>query len=172
MNIRHAQSSDFPLIAAVQSESWQDAYSGVLPEAYIGGQISEDLRRHWDAVEIQSGDVVLVAEDDEISGIIGFIAIWCRPDPFIDNLHVKPSRRSQKIGTTLLISAVQLLMHQGHKTAYLWVVESNIRAIRFYERLGGVCTDRALKNLYGHAVLNIKIEFNDLHQLVRFAALQ
>ena len=108
MNIRRAQSSDIPLIAAVQTASWQDTYSGVLPEAYLAGQISEDLVLHWSAVEIQAEDVVLVAEDD---GIIGFIAIWCRPDPFIDNLHVKPSRRSQKIGTTLLISTAQLLLN-------------------------------------------------------------
>ena len=164
MHIRRAQSSDFPFIAAVQAESWQDTYAGVLPEAYLAGQISEDLKLHWRAVEIQAEDVVLVAEDD---GIIGFIAIWCRPDPFIDNLHVRPSRRSRKIGTTLLISAARLLMHQGHKAAYLWVVENNIRAIRLYERLGGVSTERALKSLFGYPVPNVKVDFCDLRSIVR-----
>ena len=90
MNIRHAQRSDLPLIAAVQAESWRDTYSDVLPEEYLGDQIAEDLERHWNEVGIKPGDVVIVAEDD---GIVGFIAVWCRPEPFIDNLHVRPSKR-------------------------------------------------------------------------------
>ena len=158
MNIRRAQSSDLTLIAAVQAESWRDTYSGVLPEEYLADQITEDLKRHWTDVEIQPDDVVLVAEDD---GVIGFIAVWCRPDPFIDNLHVKPSKRSKRVGSTLMKSAAQQLIQQGHKTAYLWVVASNERAIRFYERLGGVRTDRALKNLLKHEVLNVKVVWSD-----------
>jgi ribosomal protein S18 acetylase RimI-like enzyme len=159
MNIRRAQRSDLPLIADLQTESWRDAYSGVLPEAYLFDQIFEDLRHHWSQVKIRPEDVVLVAEN---GGIIGFIAVWCRPDPFIDNLHVKPANRSQGAGTTLMRSAVRQLIQQGYKTAYLWVVASNERAIRLYERLGGVRTDLALKNLFGHEVPNVKIVWSDI----------
>jgi ribosomal protein S18 acetylase RimI-like enzyme len=106
----------------------------------------------------------LVAEDN---GIIGFIAVWCRPNPFIDNLHVKPSRRSNKVGSTLLKSAARRLMQLGHRTAYLWVVASNERALRFYTRLGGVCSDRAMKNLFGHEVPNIKVEWSDISVIGR-----
>ena len=159
MNIRRAQGTDLPFIAAIQAESWRDTYSGVLPEEYLADQVTEDLKRHWKEVEIQKDDVVLVAEDN---GIIGFIAIWCRPDPLIDNLHVKPSKRSKGVGSTLMKSATQQLIHKGHKTAHLWVVANNERAIRFYERLGGVCTGRKLKNLLKHEVLNVKIVWSDI----------
>ena len=164
MRIRRAQTKDLTGIAAVQTESWRDAYSEVLPETYLAGRIARDLEHHWKRIEIQPEDVVLVAEDETISG---FIAIWCRPDPFIDNLHVIPPQRSKQIGTTLLISAARLLIQQGHKTACLWVVESNIRAIRLYERLGGISTGRAMKNLFGHQVPNVRIEFCDLHSMLR-----
>jgi GNAT superfamily N-acetyltransferase len=153
-----------PLIAAVQAASWKDTYSGVLPKEYLTDQVDEDLLCHWREVEILPDDVVLVAEED---GIIGFIAVWCRPDPLIDNLHVKPSRRSNRIGSTLLISAVCQLLELGHRSAYLWVVASNERAIRFYTRLGGVCLDRAVKNIFGHEVPNIKIEWSDISVLCR-----
>lgn len=59
-------------------------------------------------------------------------------------------------------SAVSRLIRAGHRTAYLWVVESNQRAIHFYQKLGGVCTDRELKNLFGHRVPNVKMVWSDI----------
>ena len=163
MNIRRAQGSDLPLIAAVHAESWTDAYAGVLPQKYLAGQMIEDLQHHWSQVKIQPNDVVLVAEED---GIIGFIAVWCRPDPFIDNLHVKPTSRSTGIGTALMKSAAQILIRQGYRTAFLWVVTNNERAIRLYERLGGVRKEMALKNLFGHEVPNVKVVWPDISVLL------
>ena len=162
MNIRPARPADLALIADIQFSSWKDAYAGVLPEPYLADQMAADLNRHWRSVKIQSGDVLLIAEETEA---VGFIAVWCRPDPFIDNLHVKPSKRSGGIGAMLMQSAARQLIQQGHKTAYLWVLANNARAIRFYEKLGGVYTDRAVKNLFGHKAASIKMEWSDISAL-------
>jgi hypothetical protein len=35
-------------------------------------------------------------------------------------------------------AVVKELVNKGHKTAYLWVFQSNEKAIRFYERLRGI----------------------------------
>ena len=115
MNIRRAQRSDLSTIAAIHAESWADAYAGVLPQKYLADQMSEDLQHHWSQVKIKPRDVVLVAEKE---GVIGFIAVWCRQDPFIDNLHVKPTSRSRGIGTALMRSAAQKLIRQGHKVVW------------------------------------------------------
>ena len=162
MVIRPAIAADFEAIAAVQTESWQDTYRNNLPEEYLCGPIVDDLKDHWSKLTIETKDVVLVADDN---GVVGFIAIWCRPDPYIDNLHVKPSHRSMGLGALLMKSAARKLIQQGHKTAYLWVVESNERAIRFYTRLGGIPTDKALKDLFGHDVPNIRIEWSNLENM-------
>lgn len=159
MNIRTAREADLPAIAALQAESWQDAYADVFPAAYLAHRVTGDLERHWRDLEIQPGDVVLVAEED---GLIGFIAVWCRPDPYIDNLHVRPRLRSRGVGAALMQAAAQQLIQKGHRTAYLWVVESNKRAVRFYERLGGLCTDQAAQDLYGHKVSTVKVEWADI----------
>jgi len=37
-----------------------------------------------------------------------------------------------------MAAVAEQLISRGHKTAYLWVFDSDSRAIRFYERLGGV----------------------------------
>jgi ribosomal protein S18 acetylase RimI-like enzyme len=168
MIIRSARDSDLPAIAALQAQSWQDTYSDVFPAAYLAHGITGDLERHWRELEILPGDVVLVAEED---GMIGFIAVWCRPAPYIDNLHVKPSLRSTGVGSALMNAATEQLIQQGHRTAYLWVVESNKRAIQFYERLGGVCTERAIKDLFGHKVSTVKIEWPDISVITHSASL-
>ncbi|MGD9051324.1 MAG: GNAT family N-acetyltransferase [Desulfobacterales bacterium] len=162
MLIRRIQPSDRPHLAAVQIESWKDTYADVLPAAYLAEQVTEDLQRHWRTVIIQPEDIVRVAEDD---AIIGFISVWCRPDPFIDNLHVKPAQRSKGVGSKLLVSAARQMRRQGHSSAYLWVFEKNRRAIELYSRLGAVRTEHALKNIFGHKVPCVKMVWSSISVL-------
>jgi len=159
MKIRHATQSDFQDIAAIHIESWKDSYSDVLPAEFLDWQINRDFIQLWDEVEIQNEDVILVAEENSV---VGFIAVWCRPIPFIDNLHVRPSKRSKKFGSALMRAVAKELINQGHKTAYLWVFESNEKAIRFYERLGGIQKEQSMKTVFGYDVLSRKIEWTDL----------
>ena len=159
MKIRRATQSDLQGIATIHVESWKDSYSDVLPEEFMAEQIDRDLAEHWSELQIQNGDLVLVAEEDSL---VGFVAVWCRPIPFIDNLHVRPSHRSKKLGSALIKAAAKELINKGHKTAYLWVFESNEKAIRFYERLGGVQKEQARKAVFGYEVLSRKIEWEDL----------
>lgn len=128
MKIRRAAQSDLQDIAAIHIESWKDSYSDVMPAEFMAGQIDQDLAQHWNEIEIQNEDIVLVAEEDSF---IGFVAVWCRPIPFIDNLHVRPSHRSKKVGSALMKAVAKELIKKGHKTAYLWVFESNGRAYGF-----------------------------------------
>lgn len=162
MKIRLATQSDLIRIASIHSESWQATYSEDLPKEFLGGQISQLLKRHWSDIEIQNEDIVLVAEK---KSLIGFIAVWCRPDPFIDNLHVTPSQRSKKVGSALMKAVVKELIKKGHHTAYLWVFQSNEKAIRFYERLGGIQKEQAMKNAFGYDVLCRKIEWDKLSNI-------
>ena len=159
MIIRKAQRRDFPHIATLQVENWRDAYSEILPDTYLAAHLANDITRHWHKAEILSNDVVLVAEEKDI---IGFIAVWCRPEPYIDNLHVRLTWRSQRIGSTLLKSAFQELVQYGYRGVYLWVVESNIHAIRFYKKHGGIVAEHAFKDLFGHPVKSTKVVWPDI----------
>jgi ribosomal protein S18 acetylase RimI-like enzyme len=159
MKIRHAKQSDFKTIAAIHIESWKDSYSYVLPAEFLDWKINGVFQKHWNEIKIQNEDIILVAEEDSV---IGFIAVWCRPIPFIDNLHVRPSNRSKKAGSALMCAGSKELIKQGHKTAYLWVFESNKKAIRFYERLGGIQREQYIQTVYGYDALSRKIEWADL----------
>ncbi len=163
MKIRRAVTADRPRIAAIQTQSWQSAYAGVLPPDYLAGQLAGDLARHWQAVAISDSDIVLVAMSDD--DIVGFIAVWVDPDPLIDNLHVLPGRRSAGIGRALMAAAADALEAGGHSRAHLWVVAENVRAIRFYERLGGRIVERADYMIFGNAVPSLRIEWSDLRRI-------
>ena len=126
MIIRKAKNSEFNIIADIHIESWRNSYANVLPPGFLNKKIVPSFKEHWSNVEIQNDDVVLVAEEKEI---IGFIAVWCRPIPFIDNLHVKPSHRSQNVGTALMKAAAEALLMKGNRTGYLWVFHSNEKAM-------------------------------------------
>ena len=163
MKIRHATPSDFKDIAVIHAESWKDAYSNDLPAEFLNGKIHRDFDRYWKEIDIQQEDIVLVAEENSL---IGFAAVWCRPIPFIDNLHVTPSQRSRKVGSALMKAVAKELINRGHLTAYLWVFQSNEKAIRFYERLGGIQKEQSMKNVFGYDVLSRKIEWHDLSKIV------
>jgi ribosomal protein S18 acetylase RimI-like enzyme len=163
VKIRLAVQEDLEAIAALHIESCTDAYAHVFPAEFLEERLPESLRSHWDTVAIRSEDLVLVAEED---AFIGFVAVWCRPSPFIDNLHVRPSDRSKKTGSTLMAAAAEQLIRRAHKTAHLWVFECNSGAIRFYRRLGGVLTERAERSVFGYNVMSRKIVWSDITSIV------
>lgn len=111
MNVRHARQSDLQDIAAIHIESWKDSFSDDLPAEFLTGQIDRDFKRLWNEIQIQDEDIVLVAEEELP---IGFVAVWCRPIPYIGNLHVRPSQRSKKIGSGLMKAAAKELIMKGH----------------------------------------------------------
>ena len=162
MKIRTATKADLPEIASLHIQSWRNAYAEVLPKDFLGDPIEREFTRYWHDIDLGDEDVVMVAEDDDL---LGFIAVWCRPTPYIDNLHVKPSLRSKGIGSALLISAVEELLARGHKTAYLWVFTRNQKAVRFYERMGGIVAEKAPQDIFGYSIPSLKIQWKDLATL-------
>jgi len=163
MKIRPATRTDLEAIAALHIESCRDAYAHIFTAEFLEEQLPEILQRHWRTIELRREDLVLIAEED---ALIGFVAVWCRPAPYIDNLHVRPSRRSNKAGTALMAAVAKQLIGRGHKTAYLWVFESNGRAIRLYDRLGGVQREKTERAVFGYDVLSRKIEWDDLTSIL------
>ncbi len=164
VRIRKATRRDLGEIARLHALSWRDSYRGLLSDDYLNNEVDQELQRHWTEARIEPDDLVLVAERQNGS-ILGFVAVWCRPDPFIDNLHVAADERSQGVGTHLMAAAARCLLERGKSRAFLWVFEGNRRAVAFYERLGGKRTDRMTKPVFGNDVVQIKLEWADLAEL-------
>ncbi|MEM7122765.1 MAG: N-acetyltransferase [Pseudomonadota bacterium] len=159
MIIRPATESDKAAIATVHAASWREAYRDILPAAYLGNDVGNDLATQWHDRVVTKDDVVLVLEDPDI---VGFIAVWCEPDPFIDNLHVLPERRSGGLGRQLMAHAASELIERDHASAHLWVLKDNRRARAFYGRIGGQEAETKTKPIFGHDLPHVKIVWTDL----------
>lgn len=61
----------------------------------------------------------------------------------IDNLHVRHSHQRHGIGRHLMQEAHTIITSDAAAGGmHLWVLEPNVNARAFYERLGGVCAER------------------------------
>lgn len=150
--MRPARPDDAPAIASVHVRTWQTAYRGQLPDAFLDG-LSADLElrtsfwQRWIASEAAArGQSVLVAEDGgEVAGFATFGP--SQDDPSLVELYaiyVDPDRWDRGHGRALIGSAVRGLRDGGFYEAILWVLETNGRARRFYEIAGWV-TDGGTK---------------------------
>lgn len=163
VTIRDAKRSEFQALARLQIRSWRDVYKGILPDSYLNDEIDEDLSRRWEALRPTGDDLVLVADR---SGLLGFITVWCKPDPYIDNLHVEPEKRSGGVGELLMRSAASRLLQHGYDRVSLYVAARNDRAADFYRRLGGQFGEiERLHQKNGGDVDAIEVIWTDLAKL-------
>jgi ribosomal protein S18 acetylase RimI-like enzyme len=141
MQIRVANESDAPAIAALHAASWRVAYRGALSDEYLAGDIVADRNAIW-AERFRTSHpnqyvVVAVIENQ----IVGFACAYSENDPergtLLDNIHVSLACQRCSIGTHLMRSVASwCLDNQPHRGLFLWVLQSNYSAQRFYEKLG------------------------------------
>ena len=147
MNIREADIEDVAGIALLHVESWRTAYRGAYSDAYLDGDVYPDRQRVWRERLTAPAErqFTIVAEQD--GAIMGFACGRGDEDPrwgtLLDNLHVRPDEKWRGIGTRL-IGEVALRTQRDWPASglYLWVLESNAPARRFYERLGAQNEER------------------------------
>jgi len=113
----------------------------MMPDQFLDGDVVSNRLQVWNTrlSRPQSNQFVCVAEDRE--GLVGFICVFGGEDPIwgscIDNLHVSSSRKRSGLGMALMQhAAAWLSRHHPQVPVYLWVMEANSGARRFYERLG------------------------------------
>lgn len=165
MHTRRAVPADAHRIAQLHVGSWQAAYKGVLPQAFLnslepGGRLSR-----WEAI-VRAADwprqgTLVVEERGELVG-------FASPGPArhtadiavgeIAALYVAPSRWRSGVGSTLMDAALSQLVEAGFTSAVLWVLVGNQRAIQSYEATGWH-TDGLTKHetIGGKAVTQIRM---------------
>jgi ribosomal protein S18 acetylase RimI-like enzyme len=163
--IRPATVADADAIAALHAASWRSAYRGIFKEGTLGPSLDGERRAHWRGKlgAMIPTDTVLIAGD------VGFIAVWAQGDAgfgaYIDNLHVRPERRSGGLGRRLLGEAMRRVSKRGERGAYLWVFDDNVRAIDFYRRLGGEIIEGGFDEIDGAQVAHSRIAWRDTARL-------
>ena len=135
---RPASLEDVPALAAVHVASWKAAYRGLIDERTLDSLVPEARLGLWERVIPDADADVFVTElGDQIAG---FVAV--RPlseDPsmaWVPAIYVRPEHWRQGHGGALMQEAIRAARERGCRSLFLWVLEGNSTARRFYETQG------------------------------------
>ena len=141
--VRDMALADCGRVSEIRVRGWQSAYKGLMPQSYLDAlSVAEDAERRRTWFAQGDGSVVnLVAE--RAGEVVGWAAHGAYRDGEVRTadaelyaIYVDPARVGGGIGQALLAESVRQSTAAGRGRMYLWVVEGNTAARRFYERAG------------------------------------
>lgn len=143
--IRYMTKEDNRLaVSKVYEESWKYAYKGIVPQDYLDsipkGQWASNIEQadRKNLVLVQSGIIIGTSSfgKSRMAEMNGFGEII--------SLYFLPEYMGKGYGRLLLQAVVSELKKMGFDKVYLWVLEKNRNARRFYEKCSFVQTERCL----------------------------
>ena len=143
VTIRAATVDDAEAIAEVNVASWRWAYDRLLPASVLDALSVEGRATDWRSMIVSPVCDVSVATAGD-GTVVGFANVGRTRDDDdaslttgeLFALYVRPETAGTGIGRALLQQAETRLRAAGFTHATLWVLETNGRARRFYERHG------------------------------------
>jgi GNAT superfamily N-acetyltransferase len=140
--IRAATVADAEALTDLHLDAWDEAYAGLVDDAILGERRRRRAERisTWRRIIAATTSTELVADDPAVPGrLVGFASTGpgrdddpALPPCELMALYVRVERYDTGLGRALLTAAL------GDAPSYLWVLDGNERAIRFYERQGFV----------------------------------
>lgn len=141
VELRPGTAADAAAIARVHVASWQAAYRGQLPDSFLDSLSVERRTAGWIA-SFEDGSVGRVVVADRDGVLVGFATVGSARGDDVDDsvgelyaIYTVPEVWDTGVGTSLHTEALALLATE-YATAVLWVLHTNDRARRFYERHG------------------------------------
>jgi GNAT superfamily N-acetyltransferase len=138
---RTATIADAEAIATLHADSWRRTYRGMYSDEFLDGDLVGERIGVWTQRlrNPAANQYVLLAESSGHLG--GFVCGYADEDAtwgsLVDNLHVRIDFRRQGIAAELMRRAADWFAANAKTSAfYLWVLEGNVGARRFYETLG------------------------------------
>jgi GNAT superfamily N-acetyltransferase len=156
VELRKARRGDELRVAVLHVRSWQEAYGGLMPAEFLatldprdraGRYTFEDEDGPTTLLAIASDEAAPGADDaplDEDEALLGFVSFGRSRDEDlpasgeVGALYVDPDRHRGGVGRLLMAEARRRLAADGYADAFLWVLDGNDRARKFYEREGWV----------------------------------
>jgi ribosomal protein S18 acetylase RimI-like enzyme len=127
VTIRPATDADVPAVTRIWREGWPDGHEGHVPAELA----AEWTSASFDQRTLERISTTWVAEGD--GAVAGFVVVV---DAEVEQIYVDRSRRGGGVAERLLRHAEAVIGQKGRRTAWLAVVAGNVRARRFYARLG------------------------------------
>lgn len=144
---RVAGPEDAEQVASLHADSWRRHYRGAYADSFLDGDVVADRHAVWSVrLAAPASTYTVLAEDD--GRLVGFGHVVFDNDPrwgsLVDNLHIVHDRRRTGIGSQLLARCARATTrHPSGNGMYLWVLEQNTAAQRFYQASGAICVETA-----------------------------
>ncbi|EST38187.1 hypothetical protein N566_08755 [Streptomycetaceae bacterium MP113-05] len=144
MRIRKTTETDAEAVAELRIAGWRHAYEGLMPQPYLNAMDpAADAARHRARLASPGADTWDLVAENERGEVIG----WTAGGPYRDGerrtadaeiytLYVRPDVIGTGIGRELTAGVHERVRMSEAPGLYVWVVEGNARACRFYERAG------------------------------------
>lgn len=140
---RTASALDARRLAEITVAGWQTAYVGIVPDEVLARQSVERHVEYFTSTEAFAPHMHTFVE--EVGGeVVGYAHLGpVRPEPGEElhgcelwGMYVDNEYQGQGIGRALMAACVELFRGIGCSPAYLWVMQDNSQARRFYESQG------------------------------------
>ena len=166
MEIRRiTKTDDLEKIGNIYAQSWKTAYKGIVPQSYLDALSGS----RWSAVLLKSDYAAYVitaggeyigtssicaAREQNMEGWGEIISIYLLPEYF-----------GTGYAGMLLAAVMDALLSDGYKDIYLWVLQENKRAQRFYEKHGFRQTpDRITIEIAGKELTEVRFVYRSNSQ--------
>lgn len=151
VELRDATPTDAHALATVHVASWRAAYRGLMPDEVLAGLSVPERHQLWSDRLTAPEERTSVVVATDARRVVGFAAVGPplvptdRADSTLGDLYalyLDPDHWGQGIGTPLHDAALDRLVAHSFTHAGLWVLNGNLRALRFYHRHGWTDTGR------------------------------
>jgi GNAT superfamily N-acetyltransferase len=155
VTLRPMRAQDADTVAALHATSWRSAYRGMLTDDFLDNQVVADRQAVWRERLLgpATAPAFGIVAEDAAGQLIGFTYVLLHQDPvwgsLIDNLHVLPGHKGGGIGRRLLQAVARELGPSHAQPAFLWVLDANEPAKRFYARMGAEFAEQAIAPPFG-----------------------
>ena len=146
---------DADAVAALHAASWRSAYRGMLPDAFLDHEVDAECQAVWRERLLgqPAAPAFGIVAEDAAGQMIGFAYVVPGHDPLwgtlVDNLHVHPDAKGGGIGRQLLQAVATQLGPEHTQPVFLWVLDANDPAKRFYARMGAEFAEQSMTDLFG-----------------------
>lgn len=136
-----ARLEDTAALGALHVATWQETYAGIMPAAFLAEMDPVARAAKWAAILEAGHHGVFLARQQE--ALVGFCAVGPSRGDLpqfhgeLGAIYTRKSVHGTGVGAALLDAGFAWMEEQQLVPFFLWVLEANPQARRFYERKGG-----------------------------------
>lgn len=141
IKIRWAAYDDAEDLGIIHSQGWKAAYKNIIPDKVLGTITAEKRKKRFEEAIINKTEETAVLIID--NKVIGFCTLGANRDDDLDDsygeiwgIYLLPEYWGKGLGRVLINWGIQELNQRGYGKVSLWVLEENISARSFYEKIG------------------------------------